>query len=386
MLKNNFRAALIILSLPLISLFRCSTGAYQDWYADEGKEEDLLGGLFSDAETTNDQSAQPVASGKWDNWYKEGAGTQAQQATATPVSHDTASALQSTAAQTTGAIAASKYTPEFSVSIIRENKSIVKNQITLFLKSSVHIPEIKDMGWRTLKKAQLNAIDGDDVQASSTIMSANAEGVIAATIAPAGKDELFSFIPLPRVGIKSSTFSLPHDLLSMHTASLRFTAPTNQSYEFQYNYQTFNRKSAAEAFATYIIAPHIRQIQVNIYDAETHFPISGAVVTLDGAAPSPLALLSPYFSDAGLLAHAAASAPKYAGPQNRFVSNDDGLLLPCYTPFKYKLGIVHPQYFFVEKEIVVDDSSTPLEFYLTRRPENVRLIEKESLTSQTAIE
>jgi len=379
MLKNKFLMLLTILSLPLMFLFQCSTGGYQDWYADEGKEEDLLGGLFSDAENTNDQSAQPVTSGKWDNWYNEGAADR--QTPARMTSQDT-SAKPGTAGRASDAIAASKYSPEFKVIVVDEQKSIAENHITLLLKSSVHIPEIKNLGWRTLKKARLTAIDGDDVQAISTTVDADANGVIAATIAPAGKDELFSFIPLPRAGIKTARFSLPHDLLSMHTASFSFTAPTNQSYEFQYSYQTFNIESAAKAFAAYIIEPKIRQVQVTIYDAETHFPISGAVVTLDGAAPSPLALLSPYFSNTELLVSAAGAAPHYADSKSQFTSNSDGVLIPCYAPFKYTLRIVHPDYFFIEKGITIDDNTPTLAFYLTRRPENVRLLEKASLTSR----
>ncbi len=377
MTTSKARFALLTLLISSFTFMFCSSGGYQNWYAEEGQEEeDLLGGLFSEDDYSADQAEQPVTSGRWDSWYNEdqSAREPSQDPFEAPESTKQAPPVQP---RTPDIVASSKYSPEFKVTVVREEKLAQSNKIRLLLQSNVRIPELEESNWKVLKKAQMTQIDGDAVLASLNSSETDENGLIRAVISPTNPNEYFGFVPLEQAGLNAAGFAAPYDALSLHAVTFNFTAPTNQSFKYQYSFQTYNIKSVVSAFAEYMITPHVKKVRINILDSETHYPVSDAVVTITGSPPSPMKILSPYIAKTELLVHAVKTAPDYVLSEVKQKTGTNGLLLSFYYPFTYKINIVHANYFYVTQDIAIDDKTETLDFYLSRRPENVRIIEQD---------
>ena len=384
MQKYNSRSAVIILLIVTLSFFYCSSGGYQDWYSDEGQEDDLLGGLFSAGEYDSEEAGQPVTSGRWDNWYSENQSNSSYRET--PQTSQAASSQQSLLKnKNTKSAVPAKYNPEFKITVIREDKITKGNQIRLLLKSNIRIPEIEDMNWKTLKNSTIGQIDGDIVLLNENQVSLRDDGLAELVISPSNPDEYFSFVSLADAGINAPGFAAPFHALDLKTITLNFTAATNHSYTYQYSFQTFNIKSVAASFAEKIIAPFITDVQLNILDSETHFPISGAVVTLTGTPPSPMKMLSSHISDTELLLHAVKAAPHYANSSSKYKTGSNGVQIPCFSGQTYNLHIMHPQYFYLTKDVEINTETKVFTYFLSRRSENVRILEGHTATAGASL-
>jgi hypothetical protein len=375
MFRNISKTALLFTIFLSAMLIHCSSSGYQNWYADEGQEEDLLGGVFSNDDYSEDAREQPVTSGQWDNWYDDGSQT--------TIQNDDTSSLSTTPLQKLSpqsrsleANASAQYTLEFKITVIKEIKLAEKNQIKLILKSSVRIPEMKDMQWKMLKNSILGQIDGDVILQNVEQSTLRNDGLIELLLSPAKSGDYFSFVPLADAGINAPGFAAPFNALELKSININVNAATNHSYSYQYNFQTYNIKVVASAFAEKVITPLINNVQVNILDSETHYPISGATVTLTGTPPSAMKILSSYISDTQVLLHAVKAAPRYVSSKSKSVSGNQATVISCYCPTAYYLHIMHPQYFYLDKKVEVNKETDSLTYYLTRRPENVRILEK----------
>jgi len=99
----------------------------------------------------------------------------------------------------------------------------------------------------------------------------------------------------------------------------------------------------------------IKRLRIRTLNIDTHYPISKAKITLKGNPPSPETIVRKYFLKESFVEYAISLIPPYLrGEQTKNSGYDTGeAYFSVYIPFSYQLRVVHPLYYYVEKEISV---------------------------------
>lgn len=135
---------------------------------------------------------------------------------------------------------------------------------------------------------------------------------------------------------------------------------------------------------TAMVAKNIKEINIDILNIDSHYPINGVLLTVSGNPPGPKELLrskinaikkkyskilavGDYFNKVDMLEYATNKLPKY------FTGKDDIYPRLYYVPYAYTLSIRHPEYYYYSNKIMFTPDKTNISIYLSEMGRKMRV-------------
>ena len=355
---------LLVLFLMLCMCTSGSNGNYSDWY-DENPEEDILTGMLGGSDTQD--SSQPDDSSNFD-WGPEGQPQPNDNQDAAPDSSVLLPAVKTQPVTIMGHI------PEFRSEIFKEKKSTSQNSVELGVANKIRIKTIKNAEWRSFSGARVSAEDNQDLNIKYVARNTNGNGNFTVVLEPADPYRFFSFVPFAETGFTPHNYSIPVEALHLNTLTFNLVNDEGVWHKYRYSYQTYDLRPTIESFVKMEIESQTRKVTLDLYDAESRYPVRDAKVTITSTPPTRLRLLLKYFKNIELLQHALTVAPDYAVNSSSFYSDMDGDDINMFFPYEYTVEISHPDYFFTTETLSIKKDTESFPIALKRLYTNAKIV------------